>query len=43
MNKEKMGRDKMENGKKSKVNFDTMKPVVKEKTINLNVVIFYSC
>lgn len=40
MNKEKMGRDKMENGKKSKVTLDTMKPIVKEKPISLNVVIF---
>lgn len=38
MNKEKMGRDKVENGKKSKVIPDTMKPIVGEKQTNFNVI-----
>lgn len=36
MNKEKMGRDKVENGKKSKAIADTMKPIVDEKQKNMN-------
>jgi hypothetical protein len=39
MNKEKMGRDKIENGKKSKTVSDTIKPI-KEKQTNFNVNIF---
>jgi len=38
MNKEKMGRDKVENGKKSKANPDTTKPIVNEKQIHFNVI-----
>lgn len=36
MNKEKMGRDKLENGKKSKILSDAIKPI-KEKQTNFNV------
>ncbi|KAL4143140.1 hypothetical protein QTP88_005504 [Uroleucon formosanum] len=36
MNKEKMGRDKVENGKKSKATADTMKTIVDEKQKNVN-------
>lgn len=35
MNKEKMGRDRVENGKKFKNFDDTMKPMVKEKQITI--------
>jgi len=38
MNKEKMGRDKVENGKKSKTIADTMKPIVDEKPKKFNVI-----
>lgn len=38
MNKEKMGRDKVENGKKSKTIADSMKPIVNEKQTNFNVI-----
>lgn len=39
MSKEKMGRDKIENGKKSKVIIcDTIRPIVKETQTNLNVI-----
>lgn len=38
MNKEKMGRDKMENGKKNKHIGDTIKPIVKEIQTNLYVI-----
>lgn len=38
MNKEKMGRDKVENGKKSKATADTMKTIVDEKQKNVNVI-----
>jgi len=37
MNKEKMGRDKVENGKKSKIIVDTMKSIVDEKPAHFNV------
>lgn len=38
MNKEKMGRDKIENGKKSKVIIcDTIRPIVRETQTNFNV------
>lgn len=33
-----MGRDKVENGKKSKANMDTMKPIVSEKQTHFNVI-----
>ncbi|XP_015374391.1 PREDICTED: PAX3- and PAX7-binding protein 1 isoform X1 [Diuraphis noxia] len=36
MNKEKMGRDKVENGKKSKAIPDTMKPIINEKQTHFN-------
>lgn len=37
MTKEKMGRDKIENGKKSKHMNDAIRPIVKEKQIYFNV------
>lgn len=36
MNREKMGRDKTENGKKSKIISDSVKPVIKEKQTNVS-------
>lgn len=36
MNKEKMGREKVENGKKSKINSDTIR-LIQEKQFNFNV------
>lgn len=38
MNKEKMGRDKMENGKKNKNIGDTIRPIVKEIQTNSYVI-----
>lgn len=39
MSKEKMGRDKIENGKKSKVIIcDTIRPIVRETQTNFNVI-----
>lgn len=35
MNREKMGRDKTENGKKSKIIDITVKPIIKEKQTNV--------
>lgn len=39
MNKEKMGRDKIENIKKSKTIVETIKPTVIEKQTNFKVII----
>lgn len=41
MTKEKMGRDKIENGKKFKNINDTIRPIVKEKHSNLNVICLF--
>lgn len=41
MNKEKMGRDKMENGKKNKNTNDAIKPIVKETQTNSYVIYCY--
>lgn len=41
MNKEKMGRDKIENGKKNKNNSDTLRPIVKETQTNVYVIYCY--
>lgn len=40
MTKEKMGRDKIENGKKSKIINNAIKPISKEKHTHSNVIHF---
>lgn len=44
MNKEKMGRDKIENGKKSKTISDTIRPIKEKQTnFNVNSLSFFFC